>query len=43
MAAIVLVFSRAIGIALTAGLTAILTVLTSATFRRGGRTESKTV
>ena len=42
VAAIVLLFSRATGIALTAGLMAILTVLAGATLRMGGRTESKT-
>jgi uncharacterized membrane protein HdeD (DUF308 family) len=43
VAAIVLLFSGVAGIALTAGLMAILTVLDAATFRKGGRTESKTV
>ena len=43
VAAIVLVFSGATGIALTAGLMAILTVLAGATLRMGGRTESKTI
>jgi uncharacterized membrane protein HdeD (DUF308 family) len=43
IAAIVLLFSGATGIALTAGLMAILTVLAGATFRLGGRTESTTV
>jgi uncharacterized membrane protein HdeD (DUF308 family) len=43
VAAIVLLFSGAIGIALTAGLMAILTVVAGATLRMGGRTESKTV
>jgi uncharacterized membrane protein HdeD (DUF308 family) len=42
VAAIVLLFSSATGIALTAGLMAILTVVAGATFRMGGRTESKT-
>src|ERR1700674_1952546 len=41
--AIVLLFSGATGIALTAGLMAILTVVAGATLRTGGRTESKTV
>jgi uncharacterized membrane protein HdeD (DUF308 family) len=43
VAAIVLLFSGATGIALTAGLAAILTVLAAATLRMGGRSESKTV
>jgi uncharacterized membrane protein HdeD (DUF308 family) len=43
VAAIVLLFSGATGIALTAGLMAILTVLAGATFRMGGRTESTSV
>jgi uncharacterized membrane protein HdeD (DUF308 family) len=43
VAAIVLLFSGAIGIALTAGLMAILTVVAGATLRMAGRTESKTV
>ena len=43
VAAIVLLFSGATGIALTAGLMAILTVVAGATLRMGGRTESKTV
>jgi uncharacterized membrane protein HdeD (DUF308 family) len=43
VAAIVILFSGATGIALTAGLMAILTVVTGATLRLGGRTESKTV
>jgi len=43
VAAIVLLFSGGIGIALTAGLMAILTVVAGATLRMGGRTESKTV
>ena len=43
VAAIVLLFSGAVGIALTAGLMAILTVLAGATLRMGGRTESKSV
>ncbi len=43
VAAIVLLFSGAIGIALTAGLMAILTVAAGATVRMGGRAESKTV
>lgn len=43
VAAIVLLFSGATGIALTAGLMAILTVLVGATLRMGGRSESKTV
>jgi uncharacterized membrane protein HdeD (DUF308 family) len=43
VAAIVLLFSGATGIALTAGLMAILTIVAGATLRRGGRTESKTV
>ena len=42
VAAIVLLFSGATGIALTAGLMAILTVLAGATLRIGVRTESKT-
>jgi uncharacterized membrane protein HdeD (DUF308 family) len=42
VAAIVLLFSGAKGIALTAGLMAILTVVAAATLRMGGRTESKT-
>src|SRR6266851_1940144 len=36
-------FVNALGIALTAGLMAILTVAAGATLRMGGRTESKTV
>jgi len=43
IAAIVLLFSGAIGIALTAGLMAILTVVAGAALRMGARTESKTV
>ena len=43
IAAIVLLFSGAIGIAVTAGLMAILTVAAGATLRMGGRTDSKTV
>jgi uncharacterized membrane protein HdeD (DUF308 family) len=43
VAAIVLLFSGATGIALTAGLMAILTVLAGATLRMGGQIESKTV
>ena len=43
VAAIVLLFSGATGIAVTAGLMAILTVLAGASFRMAGRTESKTV
>jgi uncharacterized membrane protein HdeD (DUF308 family) len=43
VAAIVLLFSGATGIAVTAGLMAILTVLAGATLRMGGRSESKTV
>jgi uncharacterized membrane protein HdeD (DUF308 family) len=43
VAAIVLLFSGATGIALTAGLMAILTVLAGATLRSGGRAESKAV
>ena len=42
VAAIVLLFSGAIGIALTAGLMAILTVLAGASLRMGRRPESKT-
>jgi len=42
VAAIVLLFSGAKGIALTAGLMAILTVVAAATLRMGDRTESKT-
>jgi uncharacterized membrane protein HdeD (DUF308 family) len=43
IAAIVLLFSGAIGIALTAGLMAILTIVAGASLRMGGTTESKTV
>jgi len=43
IAAIVLLFSGATGIALTAGLMAILTVLAGATFRLGGGSKSTTV
>jgi uncharacterized membrane protein HdeD (DUF308 family) len=43
VAAIVLLFSGATGIALTAGVMAILTILAGATLRMGDRTESKTV
>lgn len=43
VAAIALLFSGAAGIALTAGLMAILTVVAGATLRMGGQTESKTV
>ena len=43
IAAIVLLFSGAIAIALTAGFMAILTVVAAATLRMGGRTDSKTV
>jgi len=43
IAAIVLLFSGATGIALTAGLMAILTVVAGATLRMGGRTDSKAV
>ena len=43
VAAIVLLFSGATGIALTAGLMAILTILAGATFRMRGQAESKTV
>jgi uncharacterized membrane protein HdeD (DUF308 family) len=43
VAAVVLLFSGATGIALTAGLMAILTILAGATLRMGGRTEPKTV
>lgn len=43
VAAIVLLFSGAIGIALTAGFMAILTVAAGATLRMGGRTGSKSV
>src|SRR5260221_2195613 len=43
VAGIVLLFSGATAIALTAGLMAILTVLVGATFRMGARTESKAV
>ena len=43
VAAIVLLFSGATGIALTAGLMAILTVLAGASFRMGRRAGSKTV
>jgi uncharacterized membrane protein HdeD (DUF308 family) len=43
IAAIVLLFSGATGIALTAGLMAILTVAAGATLRMGGRTDSKSV
>jgi uncharacterized membrane protein HdeD (DUF308 family) len=42
VAAIVLLFSGATGIALTAGLMAILTIAAGATLRMGGQTESKT-
>ena len=43
VAAIVLLFSGATGIALTAGLMAILTVVAGASLRMGRRAESKTV
>ncbi len=43
VAGIVLLFSGATAIALTAGLMAILTVVVGATFRMGARTESKAV
>jgi uncharacterized membrane protein HdeD (DUF308 family) len=43
VAAIVLLFSGATGIALTAGLMAILTVLAGASLRMRGRAESKTI
>ena len=43
VAAIVLLFSGAIGIAVTAGLMAILTVLAGASLRMGATADSKTV
>jgi uncharacterized membrane protein HdeD (DUF308 family) len=43
VAAIVLLFSGATGIALTAGLMAVLTVAAGTTLRMGAPTESKTV